>query len=671
MRNLRGFCGGVTHQNGAACAGKALSLVPGMLRQILVKLVCCFILLAAYSFAAGTAAFQLGVNYSEWLPFPANNGPQLVTDAFGAAYFLSSTLQNNVQLSTVTKLGPDGKTVVWRNQIGFGASEITVDPMGGVYVATTRVRSDTPAYIAKLSASGTGIAWQISVGFFPQSPVAIAADSQGRVYFAAASNVLARNANVGRINGSGTAIDFTTTITAMQPSSIAVDSSGAAYVSGTSENAQATTIGFVAKVSSDGSAGYYTTLPAAYSGNVAVDANGNAAVFAFGAFLRIDAGGVVTHTMPLTAPAVAFGLDAAGNAYIAEVTNRLYHARNSVASCAFDPATTLSSYSQLLQVIDPGGSTIQATYLPGGNNLGAVALAVTPSGTVLMAATAGPGFTPTQNGPFPAGITGGMFLSNLSPASLSPASGNSQSPTVSLTCAGSSASLMLGSISPGELVSLFGNGLGPQEGLPVQDTPPFAFPTRAANVQVTFDGIPAPLLYVQDAQLNVVVPWSIAPGRNTRICAIYNNVTTNCLMLPVVAATPAVFTVDGQFAAALNQDSSYNTADNPAAPGSIVSVYATGLGPITPVQIDGAPIGLPLPTNNFAFGVQAVYTIGIPFGIEEDVPFDVQYAGPAPTLVAGVSQINFRVERFPSYGTIYLHMGSTNSPGFSLHIAGQ
>jgi uncharacterized protein (TIGR03437 family) len=132
-----------------------------------------------------------------------------------------------------------------------------------------------------------------------------------------------------------------------------------------------------------------------------------------------------------------------------------------------------------------------------------------------------------------------------------------------------------------------------------------------------------------------------------------------------------IFMVDGRHAAALNQDGTYNSDANPAAPGSIVTVYATGLGPITPSQPDGSLIGNPLPTNTFTFGVEAIYTVGIPFEIEVDVPFEVEYAGPAPTLVAGVSQINFRVTPYPSYGANCVYTGSTFSPGFSVHIAGQ
>jgi uncharacterized protein (TIGR03437 family) len=127
---------------------------------------------------------------------------------------------------------------------------------------------------------------------------------------------------------------------------------------------------------------------------------------------------------------------------------------------------------------------------------------------------------------------------------------------------------------------------------------------------------------------------------------------------------------DARYAAALNQDGSLNSADNPAAPGSIVSVFATGLGPTTPSQPDGSLIGLPLPVNALTFGVEAIEDLG-PSGPQIDLPFEVLYAGPAPTLVAGVSQINFRIEPYVSYAAIYVYMGSTLSPGFSIYLAGQ
>jgi len=161
------------------------------------------ILFSATVAAASTSGLRLGVNYSEWLSFPANSGVQLTADTSGAIYFLRSTVQSNVASSTVTKLTPDGKTLLWQNQLGFAASAITVDPNGGVYVVPVRQQSETTAYVAKLSPTGTGLLWKTSVGFLPQSPPVIAADSQGRVYLAAqfaVNNFITRSAYVVRFN---------------------------------------------------------------------------------------------------------------------------------------------------------------------------------------------------------------------------------------------------------------------------------------------------------------------------------------------------------------------------------------------------------------------------------------------------------------------------------------
>ena len=67
---------------------------------------------------------------------------------------------------------------------------------------------------------------------------------------------------------------------------------------------------------------------------------------------------------------------------------------------------------------------------------------------------------------------------------------------------------------------------------------------------------------------------------------------------------------------------------NPAAAGSIVSIFATGLGPISPAQADGTLLGFPRPNNVLPVGVEAQWATGIPFhpGIAS---FDVTYAGPA------------------------------------------
>jgi hypothetical protein len=116
-------------------------------------------------------------------------------------------------------------------------------------------------------------------------------------------------------------------------------------------------------------------------------------------------------------------------------------------------------------------------------------------------------------------------------------------------------------------------------------------------VQILFDGQPAPLIYLQDGQINAVVLWALSAGGMTKACVSCNAVLTNCLIEPVIQAAPAVFTLDGANAAALNQDGTINSAAHPAAAGTTVSIFATGLGPITPPAKDGAVLVPPLPAN--------------------------------------------------------------------------
>jgi uncharacterized protein (TIGR03437 family) len=186
-------------------------------------------------------------------------------------------------------------------------------------------------------------------------------------------------------------------------------------------------------------------------------------------------------------------------------------------------------------------------------------------------------------------------------------------------------------------------------------------------VEVTFDGMPAPLLWVQDTQINVVAPWSLTPGQNTQVCASYNKVSANCLTWPVVQSAPAVFTVDGVNAIAMNQDGSANSANNPAPVGSIVTIWATGLGPVTPVPADGALVQLPLPQNVLEVAVQGSWCF--PFTCSSFPTYQVTYAGPAPYLVSGASQINFQVVLFG--GEISLFLPATQSPGFAIYVANQ
>ena len=624
----------------------------------------CVALLSASGATAATSGFLLGVDYSEWLGL---NVTQIAADRSGALYILSTFPESRGSTpSWMTKLSADGKTMLWQNKLGFAVSTMAVDPNGGVYVTPLSLAGDTSLFVSKLSADGTGVAWKTPVGFLAAGlrPV-LAADSAGRAYVAGNRTYVAGNydpanntADLVRLNAAGSAVDYTVPVQGI-PTSITVGASGA-LVAGV--GVVSGDFWFLARVWPEGPSGFYAIMRRAAArvpANpvVAVDANGDAVVYTSGLLQRFDSTGTIT--LSTTIPnelgvGQGFALDAEGNAYITGEAD-VYPVKNSIATCALNVA-------DLLSVFSPDGSLLQTTYIPGVAG-GTPLVATGPNSTVYVVAPADATFAPTQAGPFPAGSTVTEVLLRLSPKA------NPQ--TFPLACLGNAATYETSPIAPGELVTLFGNGLGPEQGIQPQATLQRPFPTQAANVEVTFDGTLAPLLWVQAAQINVVAPWRLTPGQTTQVCVAYNGVKTNCLSWPVVEAAPAVFTVDGVYAAALNQDGSINTADNPAAPGSIVSIFATGLGAISPAQADGSLVGLPLPNNVLPVGVEAQWATGVPFhpGIAS---FDVTYAGPAPFLVAGVSQINFKIVQYPTnLGQIFLVEPSGLGQGFQVYLAGQ
>ena len=628
---------------------------------MLVRILSCLALLNAAVMAA-QPGFLLGVDYSEWL-YPNAGNMQIATDGSGALYILSA-LPGAV--FRVTKLSADGKTILWENDLGFETGQIAVDPSGGVYVlsslsaAVPGVQPAPSLFVAKLTADGGGIAWKTQVPNLPQydPPPVLAVDPQGRAYVAGESDAGNAVGAVVRLKADGSGIDYTAKV-AGYPTSIAVDASGAAFVAG-SPASYGVSNTFLARLAPDGSAGYYLTLPAAIFGIVvAVDPQGNAVIYRStgnegGVLQRFDSTGAVTLSRPgpkSLFPALA--VDAAGNMYVTGSTQYLTPVRNSLATCGLD----------LLSVFAPDGSVLQTTYIPGGHNSGAL-VAIGVNSNVFVVDRAEVGFTPSEIGPFPPvppanpGSATTAFLWRLSP--------NANAQTVPLACLGNAATYTgsFVAIAPGTMVSLFGNGLGPQQGIQTQATLQSPFPTQAGNVEVTFDGNPAPLTWVQDGQINAVAPWSLTPGQTTQVCVSYQNVKTNCLTVPVAQISGGVFTIDGVHAAALNQDGTINSADHPAPVGSIISVWATGLGPIDPAQGDGTLVGFPLPTNRAQVAVQAIQVIIGHFGGGYTIitPFVVTYAGPAPYLVAGTSQINFQVVKYA--GTIF-----ADSNGFQIYVA--
>ncbi len=137
-------------------------------------------------------------------------------------------------------------------------------------------------------------------------------------------------------------------------------------------------------------------------------------------------------------------------------------------------------------------------------------------------------------------------------------------------------------VAPGSLATIFGTNLS--SGVATAAGTPL--PTKLNNVAVTVNGGLAPLLYVSPTQINFQVPYATSPG--TATVGVANGLLSGSLRFTVAAAAPGLFQDAGNHVVAQNQDYSLNSSGNPAAAGSVLIVYLTGIGAVRPSVASGA-----------------------------------------------------------------------------------
>ncbi len=203
------------------------------------------------------------------------------------------------------------------------------------------------------------------------------------------------------------------------------------------------------------------------------------------------------------------------------------------------------------------------------------------------------------------------------------------------------------SLSPGEIVSLFGSVLGPP--LPgaagnVEDGERWS--TEAAGVRVYFDGTPGAVVFVREDQLNAVVPYDVEGKDQVKVEVEHEGLRSNAVTMSVISVAPGIFTSDGSGggqAAALNEDGSFNTSLRPAGQQTIVVFYVTGEGQTSPAGEDGK-----LALDVFPKPIQPVRVF------VDGREAAVLYAGAAPTFVAGLMQVNARLPEGTGSGNVSL-----------------
>jgi uncharacterized protein (TIGR03437 family) len=567
--------------------------------------------------------------------------------------------------SAIVKLDPTGQTILYTYPIAVVAESIAVDASGNVYLTGTAGSGlvTTPgvyqpniagadqcgkyvpspcnnAFITKLSPSGV-VAWTTYLGGSgPDDAHAIAVDSAGNVWVAgetASTNfpttpgaisstfhgaidlgpLVYGDAFVAKLDPTGSHLLYSTYLGGSAPDAafaIAVDPTGAAYIAGGTQSTDfPTTSGSLAPT--------YTgnppppTQPPSLTGN--------------GFVTKLDASGNLIYSTFTGIPnsqSVAIAVDNTGQAY-ASVTG--------VASSSLIQNTCPASQNPAVIVLNPAGSALTATSpIPGAY------LALDGKGGLYSAGLAyalvffsTPHAFQTEYG----GGDSDAFAAKVDlTQSAAPSLASVLNAASLLPGYGSSFPWGAGAIAPGELVTLFGNGFG-------------------SSPTVTFGTSPAPVIYASDCQINAVVPFEVPPGGPVPVTVQFDTETLGPVKLPVVTAQPGIFAI-------LNQDNTVNSSSNPAPPGSIVSVFMTGTGSLTPPLADGSlgPLTSPFPAP--AAGVSVTI---------DSVNASVVFVGQAPGLIAGVTQVNVQIAPNTPIGTVPVTIYAAyyaSQPGFTVAI---
>ena len=209
-------------------------------------------------------------------------------------------------------------------------------------------------------------------------------------------------------------------------------------------------------------------------------------------------------------------------------------------------------------------------------------------------------------------------------------------------------------VAPGELLSMFGRFL-------YFESNPFAvtinpingsFPVESQGLAVMANQTPAPLLYVSEQQVNFQAPYEIAGSPQTNLTVTYPDVNGNSVSdsrtLQVAASNPVAFLsqpsiVNQTFPLTLNADGTVNSQANPAAAGSVVTIFLDGLGLTSPPPVTGLVNTNPSTALNLPL-VVTPYCVGT-------------YCNPAPAFVSagslvgsisGVTQVQLRAPANPN-----------------------
>jgi uncharacterized protein (TIGR03437 family) len=197
---------------------------------------------------------------------------------------------------------------------------------------------------------------------------------------------------------------------------------------------------------------------------------------------------------------------------------------------------------------------------------------------------------------------------------------NPQAPCFSAASVVNAASYVTGALAPNTLASIFGSGF---------------LSAYGTALQVLVGGISVPVSYSSSQQVNFLVSCLLIPGTYS-VVLIRDGVASSNVEITLASVAPAFFQLDASDIVAARPDWSLITSSNPAKPGDIVTLYATGLGRTnltsTCVSDDPPTAADSIPLSTFEILLDGV---AVPQS-------QILYAGVAPGF-SGLYQVNLQL----------------------------
>ena len=199
-----------------------------------------------------------------------------------------------------------------------------------------------------------------------------------------------------------------------------------------------------------------------------------------------------------------------------------------------------------------------------------------------------------------------------------------------------------GAIAPGAIVAIFGTDLASD----TQIASEVPLPTMLGDTSVTFNDIPAPLVFVLGTQINVQVPFELMASAGMVTVQVTRGSETSMEQpIGIAAVSPGIFTLNQEGTGAgaiLHADNFQPVSESaPAVPGEVILIFCTGLGSVQPEVPSGnvAPTAEPL-----------ARTVTLPMVNIAGIAADVAFSGLAPAFV-GLYQVNVQVPAGVPSGT--------------------